>query len=283
MERGLSPNTCRSYRSDLSQFEKALSRGGKGLLQVGAEEVSRYLWELQSRRKLQPASAFRRLEALRCFYRYLLRRERIAADPTRSFKSPHRPKRLPEFLTEGEVARLLNAASQARNLREIRTWAILELLYAAGLRISEALFLRPESVNLSEGWVRVLGKGSKERLVPIHPKARQVLERYLELREQRPRGRKAAPEVFVSRKGSRLSAIQFCRDLKALAKRAGLERRVFPHLLRHTFATHLLQRGADLRSLQEMLGHSNLSTTQIYTHLTPAGIKAAHDKYHPRA
>jgi integrase/recombinase XerD len=164
----------------------------------------------------------------------------------------------------------------------VRTKAMLELLYAAGLRVSELVGLRSEYLNLKDGWVRVLGKGSKERLVPIHDRARQALAGYLALRERRFSGRATSAEVFVGRTGRKLSRVQFWRDLRALGRKAGLKIELHPHLLRHSFATHLLTGGADLRAVQELLGHSSLATTQIYTHLAPAGLKAAHEKAHPR-
>jgi integrase/recombinase XerD len=158
---------------------------------------------------------------------------------------------------------------------------MLELLYACGMRVSELVGLRSEMINLQDGWVRVLGKGSKERLIPIHKRAAGLLGRYLLVRNRRFPER-PEPEAFVGRSGKRLSRIQFWRDLAALAKAAGLRRAVHPHLLRHTFATHLLQGGADLRSVQELLGHASLATTQIYTHLDPSELQKAHDKFHPR-
>jgi integrase/recombinase XerD len=157
---------------------------------------------------------------------------------------------------------------------------MLEVLYAAGLRVSELLSLKPESANLQEGWVRVLGKGAKERLVPIHPRAVSALKVYLALRERRFKS--PAAELFLGRSGRSMSRVQFWRVLRALGLRAGLSTPIHPHLLRHTFATHMLAGGADLRSVQEMLGHADLSTTQIYTHLDAAALKSAHAKHHPR-
>ena len=194
--------------------------------------------------------------------------------------SPRRPARLPRFLTTDEVSRLL-AAPMGASYEALRVRVMLELLYATGMRVSELLALKAEYINLQDGWVRVLGKGSKERLIPVHERALSLLKQFLLVRQRRfPHA--AEGEVFLNRRGRRLSRIQFWRDLQALAKRAGLEGRVHPHILRHTFATHLLQGGADLRSVQEMLGHSSLSTTQIYTHLEKSALKDAHRRHHPR-
>jgi integrase/recombinase XerD len=221
------------------------------------------------------------MEAIRAFYRFQAAEERIPDDPTRNFKSPHLPERLPKYLTLDEMERLLRATGK-ETFNEARAQTMLELLYATGMRASELLSLRPEYVNLQEGWVRVLGKGSKERMIPMHLAARRRLVRYMELRRQRFEGRPAAPEVFVSRSGRALSRVQLWRDLRSLGRRAGLSRDLHPHLVRHTFATHLLTGGADARSLQELLGHASISTTQIYSHLDRSEIKAAHKKYHPR-
>lgn len=186
---------------------------------------------------------------------------------------------MPKFLSRKETVDLLNVPLDG-SYERLRAKTMLELLYACGLRVTELVTLKTEQVNLADKWVRVFGKGSKERLVPFHERAAELLTRYLSLRAARFPS--ADAEVFLGRGGRKISRIQFWRDLRALGKVAGISRALHPHLLRHTFATHLLQGGADLRSVQEMLGHSSLSTTQIYTHLDPAGLKNAHDKYHPR-
>lgn len=279
LERGLARNTCLAYASDLADFLRWL--GGKDPLKADAKLLSDYLWHLKAERELSAVSVFRKMEALRAFYRYQASEEKVAADPTSGFRSPHLPKRLPEFLTEPEVERLLDVPDGG-GFHLVRAKAMLELLYAAGIRASELLGLRREYADLGEGWIRVLGKGSKERMVPVHERARRVLERYLRLREARFGARGADPEMFLSRAGRRLSRTQLWRDLRTLGRRAKLSRELHPHLLRHTFATHLLRGGADPRSVQEMLGHSSLSTTQIYMHLDASDLKRAHDKYHPR-
>jgi integrase/recombinase XerD len=218
------------------------------------------------------------MEALRSFYRYQLVERRITVDPTENFRRPRLPSRLPKYLSAAEVEALLRVPLDG-SFERLRTKVMFELLYACGLRVSELVNLRPEMINLQDGWVRVLGKGTKERLIPLHKRAAELLEKYLLVKDRRFPG---SSEAFVGKAGKPLSRVAFWRDLRKFGEEAGLRRPLHPHLLRHTFATHLLQGGADLRSVQEMLGHSSLSTTQVYTHLDPAGLKNAHDKFHPR-
>jgi integrase/recombinase XerD len=279
LERGLSRNTCQAYASDLQAFFVWL--GAKDPLKVSSQILSDYLWYLKSKKELKSSSIFRKMESLRAFYRFQTVEERIIQDPTQTFPSPHIPERLPQHLSLGEVASLLRVTDRG-SFPTLRAKVMLELLYATGMRVSELLSLRLEYINLQEGWVRVLGKGSKERMIPIHIRARQALAHYLTLRQKHFSDRVCPPQVFLSRSGKVLSRVQFWRDLRMLGRKAGIQRALYPHLLRHTFATHLLQGGADLRSLQEMLGHAHLVTTQIYTHLDARGLKAAHEKHHPR-
>lgn len=216
------------------------------------------------------------MEALKSFYSFQAAERRVKHNPAEGFRQPRLPARLPKFLTKAEIEALLKVPLDG-TFERLRTKTILELLYACGMRVSEVVGLRPELINLEDGWVRVLGKGSKERLIPLHKRAAELVRLYLAARL--PKG--GAAEAFVTRSAKKLSRVQIWRDLRAFGKVAGT-RALHPHLLRHTFATHLLQGGADLRSVQEMLGHSSLSTTQIYTHLDAAGLKNAHDKFHPR-
>ena len=224
------------------------------------------------------------MEALRSFYRFQVGEDRLAEDPTRNFQSPRLPARLPKYLNQRETQTLFRSA-QAESVgrfEDLRRLAALELLYATGMRVSELLGLKPQDVNLSEGWVRVFGKGSKERMIPLHERAVRILRAYLQRREDHFSKKSAGPEAFLSRSGRRLSRVQFWRDMKVLGKKAGLDQGLHPHLLRHSFASHLLQGGADLRAVQELLGHANLATTQIYTHLDSTAIKNSHQKHHPR-
>lgn len=279
LERGLSRNTCAAYASDLRRFLAWLD--GRDPLKADAALLDDYLWQAKSEKDLSPATVFRRMESLRAFYRFQAAEERVSVDPTRDFRAPRLPRRLPEHLSEDEMERLLSAPDGG-TFHGLRAKVMLELLYATGLRASELLSLKPEYVNLAEGWVRVMGKGSKERLVPMHERAVRALTRWLKAREERFGARAHDPQVFLGRGGKALSRPQLWRDLTALAKRARLGRPVHPHLFRHTFATHLVRGGADARSVQEMLGHASLQTTQVYTHLDAGALKRAHKKHHPR-
>ncbi|PCI31306.1 MAG: tyrosine recombinase [Elusimicrobia bacterium] len=278
-ERGLAENSCLAYGSDLAGYFVWLKK--KDPLKADARVIDDFLWHLREEKGLKAISVYRKMEALRAFYRYQVTEDRIADDPTRDFRSPHLPDRLPKYLTLDEMQRLFEIRPGG-DFAALRTRTALELLYATGMRASELLGLTPEDINLSEGVARVVGKGSKERLVPLHTKAREVLVRYLSERRAKFEGKGHAPQAFLNRLGKRLSRVQLWRDLKALGIKAKLSRELHPHLLRHTFATHLLQGGADARSVQEMLGHSSLQTTQIYTHLDASGLKESHKRHHPR-
>jgi integrase/recombinase XerD len=278
LERGLSPRTVEAYLSDAGSF---LSWAAERKIDAGSPSKSAlddFLWD-ERQRGLKASSLFRKVEALKSFFAYQAIEGRLPENPAENLKGPRAPKRLPKFLSHQDAARLL-AAPNGTAYEDVRARAMLELLYAAGLRVSELLGIKPESVNLQEGWVRVLGKGAKERLVPVHARALSALRIYLALRERRFKS--PAPELFLGRSGRKMSRVQFWRALRDLGVRAGLRSPVHPHLLRHTFATHLLEGGADLRSVQEMLGHADLSTTQIYTHLDASALKSAHAKHHPR-
>jgi integrase/recombinase XerD len=278
-ERGLAENSCLAYGSDLAGFLAWL--GKKDPLKADARIIDDYLWHLREEKGLKAVSVFRKMEALRAFYRFQAAEDRIEEDPTRDFRSPHLPDRLPKYLTLDEMSALLRLRA-SDDFAGIRAKTELELLYATGMRASELLALKPEDVNLVEGVARVIGKGSKERLIPLHAKAREALAAYLAERAKRFDGKGPSPQAFLNRSGKRLSRVQLWRDLKALGKKANLSRELHPHLLRHTFASHLLQGGADARSVQEMLGHASLQTTQIYTHLDASGLKERHKRHHPR-
>ena len=280
VERGLARNTTLAYASDLRQFFAYLEQRGLDPIRVSRGDLEDYLWELKSRHGLEASSLFRKIEALRSFYFFQAAERRLDANPAAELRSPRRPLRLPECLSAEEMRRLL-AAPSGSSYEALRARVMIELLYATGMRVSEILALKAEYVNLQDGWVRVLGKGAKERLIPVHERALTLLKQFLLVRQRRfPHAVDA--ESFLNRRGRKLSRVQFWRDLQALGKRAGLAGRVHPHILRHTFATHLLQGGADLRSVQEMLGHSSLATTQIYTHLEKSGLKESHRRHHPR-
>ena len=280
MEKGLSQNSLSSYRRDLAHFERWLSSVDNTLLKVGQGDIERYLAHRLEQKKSARSTA-RLLSCLRGFYQWQLRESRIGADPTLDIRSPKLPKPLPKSLNEAEVEALLSAPDVDDAL-ELRDRAMLELLYASGLRVTELVSLHLGQVSLSQGVVRVVGKGSKERLVPTGEEALRWLQRYL--REGRPLllGERASEVLFPSRRGSQMTRQTFWHRIKLYALRAGIEKHLSPHTLRHAFATHLINHGADLRVVQLLLGHSDLSTTQIYTHVARERMKELHTQHHPR-
>jgi integrase/recombinase XerD len=280
-ELGLSANTLMAYRSDLVAADLMLASKGQSLLTARREHLYALLAE-RSKAGFKPRSTARLLSALRQFYRLLLRMGKIDADPSVLIESPKLGKPLPKALSEHEVEALL-AAPSADDAVGRRDRAMLELLYATGLRVTELVTLTTDQVNLRQGVLRVLGKGSKERLVPIGEIAIESLQRYLDQsRSQLLKGR-ASRNLFVSVRGNPVSRQVFWRAIGSYARQAGIVRVVSPHGLRHSFATHLLNHGADLRTLQMLLGHSSLSTTQIYTLVAREGLKRLHANHHPRA
>jgi integrase/recombinase XerD len=286
LERGLSRNTLEAYRSDLQQFGEFLERRGLDPLTVGPAELNDFVSELatgaEGRRPVAPATLQRKVACLRSFYRHLRREQTIDHDPARDLRGPRASGRLPKVLTRDEVLRLL-AQPDGRSPAALRDRALLETMYACGLRASEAVTLQLAAVDLEGGVVRTRGKGSKERIVPIGAKAAESLERYLH--EGRPPlvGLSDEPHVFVNLRGAPLTRQGLYKIVKRHARAAGLEHRMSPHTLRHTFATHLLAGGCDLRSVQEMLGHADIGTTQIYTHLSAERLRDVYFGSHPRA
>lgn len=280
MEKGLSQNTLSSYRRDLMQFSQWLSPQGRALLTVGKTDIDEYLgYRLQ--KKLSARSTARLLSCLRGFFQWLLRESRITVDPTLEITSPNLPKPLPKSLSEAEVEALLLEPKEDDPV-ELRDRAMLELLYASGLRVTELISLQLGQVSLNQGVVRVIGKGSKERLVPTGEEALLWLQRYM--RQGRPvlLGSVSSDVLFPSRRGTQMTRQTFWYRIKLYAKRAGINKHLSPHTLRHAFATHLINHGADLRVVQLLLGHSDLSTTQIYTHVARERMKDLHTQHHPR-
>ena len=281
MEKGLSNNTLASYRNDLQKLANWLhDQGGSTLLAASDVQLKDYMaWLYQQ--KMSARSAARHLSCLRGFYRYQLREGRIATDPSCDIDSPRLGRPLPKSLTEEDVEQLLSAPNTDDPV-ELRDRAMLELLYACGLRVSELITLTASQISLAQGVVRVLGKGSKERLVPTGEQAMYWLQRYLN--EARPLliGGGAKAILFPSRRGSAMTRQTFWHRIKLYALRAGIGKPLSPHTLRHAFATHLINHGADLRVVQLLLGHSDLSTTQIYTHIAKLRMKALHSEHHPR-
>lgn len=280
LEDGLSRNTLDSYRRDLQQFADWLGKkAGKTLAQVEQTDIQQYLAVRFP--KSRPRSISRLIASLRRFYRYALRENRIAADPTLQIDSPKLPRSLPKSLTEEDVESLLETPDINQPLG-LRDRAMLEILYACGLRVSELVGLRVTEVSLSEGVIRVTGKGSKTRLVPMGEEAVDWVARYL--KEARPEilQRRLSDSLFVTQRGEAMTRQAFWYLIKRYAIKAGIRKPLSPHVLRHAFATHLLNHGADLRVVQMLLGHADISTTQIYTHVARERLKQLHAQHHPR-
>ena len=281
VERGLAQNSLEAYRRDLLRYVSFLKGRRKQITALDRAEVARYLLALREA-GLSPRSVARHLSAIRQFHRFLVREGHATDDPTAHLEAPRPWRRLPTVLSSEEVRRLL-APRQATSPQALRDRAMLEVLYASGLRVSELVGLRLADLDLTVGVVHVLGKGDKERFVPLGEAAVASLRDYLTHGRPRLEKRRASPHLFLARHGRGLTRQMFWRLLKRYVGAAGITKRVTPHTLRHSFATHLLERGADLRSVQMMLGHADIGTTQIYTHLSRAHLKAIYDKHHPRA
>ena len=280
MERGLARNTCLAYAGDTDAFLIYCETRKTDPARAEAPFLEAYLWSLKKEKGLGPASIFRKTEALRAFYRYLRLEGKAAKDPTANFRAPKLPRKVPRFLALRDMEKLLGYPS-GEAFAKMRAAAAIELLYASGIRVSELLGLRLESVNFQQGWLRVFGKGSKERMVPVNAAALVRLKDYLSARQQKFGGVAVADELFLNRSGKKLSRVQMWKDIVTYGREAGVEIKPHPHLFRHTFASHLVQGGADLRSVQEMLGHASLNTTQIYAHIDKGDVKRAHEKFHP--
>lgn len=280
-EHGASPNTLAAYRRDLSDFQRFLGLRERPLAAVGPDDVLAYLEQLR-RRGLRPASVARRVSAIRGFYRHLVREGAIPADPTEHLEAPRTSRPLPRTLPPETVAMLVEAPDTGTP-GGLRDRAILELLYATGMRASECLGLAVDDLNLTAGYAICTGKGRRQRLVPVGAEAARWVTRYL--RDVRPRWvrRRDSGRLFVNRRGGPLSRRALWALVRRAAAGAGLTRRVSPHVLRHSFASHLLEGGADLRSVQAMLGHADIATTQIYTHLPTAALTRMYRRFHPRA
>jgi integrase/recombinase XerD len=286
LERGLSRNTLEAYRSDLQQYGAFLGRIGRDPLEVAPSDVAAFISELaagsERKRPVAAATLQRKIACLRSFYRHLRREQIIDHDPTAELRPPRSPARLPKVLSRDEV-NLLLAQPKGTSSAALRDRALLETMYACGLRASEVTGLELSELDLEAGILRARGKGSKERLVPIGSKAIETLHAYLERGRPRLVGIRDEPRVFVNLRGHGLSRQGLYKIIQGHARTAGLEHRMSPHTLRHTFATHLLAGGCDLRSLQEMLGHADIGTTQIYTHLSTDRLRDVYFEAHPRA
>jgi integrase/recombinase XerD len=282
LERGLSAHTIDAYSRDLLQFfDFALKRGAAKPSLATTQDIEAFASALK-RERAKSSSIARKVSALRSFYRYLVAEGRLAANPASRVEAPKLAQRLPKLLSADEVRCLLEAPGTVTRLA-IRDTAMLELLYGAGMRVSELLGLSLRDVDLDEGMARCYGKGAKERVVPFGKMAAASLCLYLA--ESRPllRKGKSDPSLFLSSRGTRMSRANFWKLIRAYAAKAGIKKPVTPHTLRHSFATHLLDRGADLRAIQEMLGHSSVATTQVYTHVSRSGLREVYKRSHPRA
>jgi integrase/recombinase XerC len=281
-EKGYSANTLRAYATDLSLFEQFLKGRGRALTEAGVQDVRAFMAALQER-GLSRATLARRTAAVRSFYKFLLRQGIRKANPLTALRSPRREQKLPTFLTVAEVERLLSVPD-ATTWAGRRDLAILETLYGGGIRVGELVALSHDDVDLSSGMLRVRGKGKKERIAPAGRCAVAAIRSYLAHRGKDAPARRDANAVFLNaRGGRRLTARSVLRIVRKCALLAGLDPHTSPHALRHSFATHMLTNGADLRAVQELLGHENLSTTQIYTHLSGEHLKRVYEKAHPRA
>lgn len=281
VERGLARNSILSYKKDLSSYTDYLkNRIGVSLSKTTRNDITNFML-FQKDRGLSANSISRALAAIRMFYRFLVRERVLKSDPSSLIDSPKLWKKIPETLSVNEIEALL-AQPDTRDVQGIRDKAILEVLYATGMRVSEAVYLKTDDVNAEVGFLRCIGKGNKERIIPLGKKAIASLQRYLQASRPRLMKQKVSEFIFVSRFGKRLSRQSLWKLIKKYARTARIKKPIRPHILRHSFATHLLERGADLRSVQEMLGHANISTTQIYTHINKDRLKAIHRMFHPR-
>jgi integrase/recombinase XerD len=286
LERGLSRNTLEAYRSDLQQFADFLERHELDPLSVKTTDLTAFISELAAgtpdRAAAAPSTLQRKIACLRSFYRHLRREQILDHDPAAELRAPRSRARLPKVLSRDEVARLLEQP-RGTSPAALRDRALLETMYACGLRASEAIGLELSELDLEGGILRARGKGSKERIVPIGGKAIEALSAYLEHGRPKLVGLRPERRVFLNLRGGGLSRQGLYKIVRRHARSAGLEKRMSPHTLRHTFATHLLTGGCDLRSLQEMLGHADIGTTQIYTHLTTERLRDVYFEAHPRA
>jgi len=275
--RNASPHTVKNYAIDLEEFVRLA--GERPVSGIDYLFIRRYLAHLKER-NYSKSSVARKLACIRSFFKFLVREEIVKINPAAGVSTPKRDKRLPDFLEVGEVERLIESVS-GKSFSQSRDRALMEILYSSGLRVSELVGINLPDMDVLGGVLRVRGKGKKERMVPIGKKAQEALEAYLDKRPERKGS--GAEALFLNNRQTRLTDRSVRRVLLKHAKKIGLGKAIFPHMLRHSFATHLLDRGADLRSVQELLEHESLSTTQIYTHVTTKRLKEVYDAAHPRA
>lgn len=282
IERGLSDNTLTSYRRDLKHYYNYLHKNGKtSWNMIDRNDIIRFLYSLKDNGK-SAATISRCLSSIRLFHQFLIREKIVEHDASLHIETPKKERKLPEVLSSEEVDQLLNI--QGKTPLAIRNKAMFELIYATGLRVSELTSLKVDDLHLMMGFVRCMGKGAKERIVPLGDVAKQALENYFHhSRSILLKKQTNVNALFLNQHGRPLSRQGFWKILKSTAKAANIDKNITPHMLRHSFATHLLENGADLRAVQEMLGHADISTTQIYTHINKARLKDIYQEYHPRA
>ncbi len=281
VEKGLAPNSIAGYSRDLKKFAIYLDNSGLPLEKVRHEHIRRFL-ETLYRQGLSARSAARQLAALRHFFQFLVKDGRLTVDPAHEVETPHLSHTLPKYLNFKEVEALLCQPDPSTPIG-LRDRALLELLYATGMRVSELLTVRREDFEPNLGIVRCVGKGNKERLIPVGKSALRAVEGYLRQGRAPLAKRPGVPYLFLNQRGGSLSRVGFWKILSSYGRRAGIRSALSPHVVRHSFATHLLERGADLRSIQTMLGHSDISTTQIYTHVLKERLRQVYQNHHPRA
>lgn len=283
IERGLAENTLTSYRRDLNNYHTYLKQEGHvtSWNTVTRDDMTRFLYTLKDEGK-STATIARMISSLRAFHQFLIRENLTDSDPSLHIETPKKERKLPSVLSTDEVEKLLNIPIDTP--LDIRNKAMFEFIYATGLRVTELVTLKVSDLHLTMGFVRCLGKGSKERIVPLGDVAKQALENYLQnSRHILLKNQTGIDALFLNQHGRPLSRQGFWKILKTVARNAGITKNLTPHMLRHSFATHLLENGADLRAVQEMLGHADISTTQIYTHVTQARLKDIYKEFHPRA
>jgi len=281
VERGLAHNTILAYQRDLAKYSSYLSKKGiKTIEKIVKDHITGYMFD-QKEKGLSANSICRNLAAIKMFHRFLVRERLIQVNPSNLIETPKIWKRVPDVLTTAEIESMIKA-SGGKNWQSVRDKAILELFYASGMRVSELSNLKIENVNCELGYVRCIGKGQKERIIPIGRRAVEAVQKYNEEVRDRLSKDKMNYSLFLSRLGKKISRQSLWKIIKQYAKKAKVKKEIKPHTLRHSFATHLLEHGADLRSVQEMLGHSDISTTQIYTHVDKERLRTIHKEYHPR-
>ncbi len=282
LEKGLSQNSIYSYTYDLKKFSEFLDQKNKDILHATQDDVQQFLKHEKTSKNNSTRTLARSLAAIRQFYNFISdSKELKIKNPTEKIETPHVEKNLPDFLTVKELDKLFDSISELDSY-ELRDKTIFELLYSSGLRISEAISLHISDVDLENSFLQVMGKGGKERLVPVGKEAVRLLKKYLRESRSVIIGNRECEFLFVSKKGSQLNRKSVWRLLKTYVSRTEIKKNITPHTLRHSFATHLIENGADLRSVQELLGHMDISTTQVYTHMAKKQLEKVHKKYHPK-